>query len=211
MRAALTAAARPSSLKASRLEVRWNRLAPSRASSRLTALETVAFERLRSAAARANEPVSATLAKMAQASRSGRRGMNLFPKRCVSIVSLYVNGSKPHIADTDQDRPTKDLKMPKVLVLYYSSYGHIEAMAQAVAEGARSTGAEVDVKRVPETVPDEVARRSGYKLDQAALIATVEELPTYDTILVGTGTRYGRLTSQMAAFLDRTGGLWARG
>ena len=101
--------------------------------------------------------------------------------------------------------------MPKVLVLYYSSYGHIEGMANAVAEGARSTGAEVDVKRVPETVPEEVARKSGYKLDQAAPIATVEELPSYDAIIVGTGTRYGRLSSQMAAFLDRTGGLWARG
>src|SRR3954465_4962075 len=211
MRAALTAAARPTSLKASRREVRWNRLAPSRASSRLTALETVAFERLRSAAARANDPVSATLAKMAQASRSGRRGMTMFPKRCVSIVSLYVNGSKQHIADYDQQILMKDPDMPKVLILYYSSYGHIEAMAQAVAEGARSARAEVDVKRVPETVPEEVARKSGYKLDQAAPIATVEELPTYDAIIVGTGIRYGRLSSQMAAFLDRTGGLWARG
>jgi NAD(P)H dehydrogenase (quinone) len=101
--------------------------------------------------------------------------------------------------------------MPKVLVLYYSSYGHIEAMAHAVADGARSAGAEAEVKRVPETVPEEVARKSHYKLDQAAPIATVEELPTYDAIIVGTGTRYGRLSSQMAAFLDRTGGLWARG
>src|SRR3982750_4775029 len=128
MRAALTAAARASSLKASRREVRGNSPAPSRASSRLTALETVAFERLRSAAARANDPVSATLAKMAQASRSGRRGMTIFLKRCVSIVSLSVNGCKPHIADSDQHRPTRDLNMPKVLVLYYSSYGHIETM-----------------------------------------------------------------------------------
>jgi NAD(P)H dehydrogenase (quinone) len=101
--------------------------------------------------------------------------------------------------------------MPKVLVLYYSSYGHIETMAHAVADGARSTGAEVDVKRVPETVPEDIAGKSGYKLDQAAPIATVEELPSYDAIIVGTGTRYGRLSSQMAAFLDRTGGLWARG
>src|SRR3954467_8634285 len=101
--------------------------------------------------------------------------------------------------------------MPKVLVLYYSSYGHIETMSHAVAEGARSTGAAVDVKRVPETVPEDVARKSGYKLDQPAPIATVEELPSYDAIVIGTGTRYGRLSSQMAAFLDRTGGLWARG
>src|SRR4051794_8523507 len=141
MRAALTAAARPTSLKASRREVRWNRLAPSRASSRLTALETVAFERLRSAAARANDPVSATLANMAQASKSGRRGIGYFQKRSVSTVSLSASQGKPHIADTNQHRPTKDLNMPKVLVVYYSSYGHIETMAQAV-EGARSAGAE---------------------------------------------------------------------
>ena len=101
--------------------------------------------------------------------------------------------------------------MPKVLVLYYSSYGHIETMAQAVAEGARAAGAEVAVKRVPETVPEEVARNSHYKLDQAAAVATVDELPEYDAIIVGVGTRYGRMASQMAAFLDRTGGLWASG
>jgi NAD(P)H dehydrogenase (quinone) len=101
--------------------------------------------------------------------------------------------------------------MAKVLVLYYSSYGHIETMAQAVAEGARGAGANVTVRRVPETVPEDVARSSHYKLDQAAPIATVEELPDYDAIIVGTGTRYGRMTSQMAAFLDRTGSLWARG
>lgn len=103
------------------------------------------------------------------------------------------------------------MTMPKVLVLYYSSYGHIETMADAVAEGARAAGAEAVVKRVPETVPDDVARASHYKLDQAAPVATVDELPEYDAIIVGTGTRYGRMTSQMAAFLDRTGGLWARG
>lgn len=101
--------------------------------------------------------------------------------------------------------------MPKVLVLYYSSYGHIEAMAQAVAEGARGAGAEVDIKRVPETAPEAVAKAAHFKLDQAAPIATVEELADYDAIIVGTGTRYGRMTSQMAAFLDQTGGLWMRG
>ncbi|RVU20617.1 NAD(P)H:quinone oxidoreductase [Methylobacterium oryzihabitans] len=101
--------------------------------------------------------------------------------------------------------------MPKILVLYYSSYGHVETMAGAIAEGARSAGAEVAVKRVPETVPEEVARASHYKLDQPAPVATVEELPDYDAIIVGTGTRYGRMSSQMAAFLDRTGGLWAKG
>jgi NAD(P)H dehydrogenase (quinone) len=101
--------------------------------------------------------------------------------------------------------------MTKVLVLYYSAYGHIEKMAEAVAEGAREAGAEVDIKRVPELVPEEVAKNSGFKLDQAAPIAKVEDLPNYDAIIVGTGTRYGRITSQMASFLDQTGPLWARG
>lgn len=101
--------------------------------------------------------------------------------------------------------------MPKVLVLYYSAYGHIEAMANAVAEGAREAGATVDVKRVPELVPVEVAKTAHYKLDQAAPIAKVEELANYDAIIVGTGTRFGRVSSQMASFLDQAGGLWAKG
>ncbi|MGY0560450.1 MULTISPECIES: NAD(P)H:quinone oxidoreductase [unclassified Luteimonas] len=101
--------------------------------------------------------------------------------------------------------------MSKVLVLYYSAYGHIEQMAEAVAEGARSAGATVDIRRVPELVPEDVARASHYKLDQQAPLAKVEELPDYDAIIIGTGTRYGRMTSQMANFLDQTGGLWARG
>jgi NAD(P)H dehydrogenase (quinone) len=102
--------------------------------------------------------------------------------------------------------------MPKILVLYYSSYGHIEAMANAVAEGARQVeGAVVTVKRVPETVSEEIAKGAHFKLDQAAPIATVEELTEYDAIIVGVGTRYGRLASQMAAFWDRTGPLWATG
>lgn len=101
--------------------------------------------------------------------------------------------------------------MPKVLVLYYSSYGHIEQMAYAVAEGAREAGAEVDVKRVPELVPPEVAKKSHFKLDQKAPIAKPAELENYDAIIVGTGTRYGRMSSQMANFLDQTGGLWLRG
>jgi len=101
--------------------------------------------------------------------------------------------------------------MPKVLVLYYSSYGHIEKMAEAVAEGARSAGAQVDVKRVPETVPEAIAKSSHFKLRQAAPIATVAELEHYDAIIVGTGTRFGRMSSQMAAFLDQAGGLWAKG
>ena len=101
--------------------------------------------------------------------------------------------------------------MAKVLVLYYSSYGHTEALAYAMAEGVRAGGGVADVKRVPETVPEAVARESGYKLDQPAPVATVDELDGYDAIVIGTGTRYGRISSQMAAFLDRTGGLWARG
>ncbi len=102
--------------------------------------------------------------------------------------------------------------MPRILVLYHSTYGHIETMANAIADGARSVeGAIVDIRRVPELVPEEVARNSGYKLDQEAPLATVAELPTYDAIIIGVGTRYGRMASQMANFLDQTGGLWASG
>ncbi|KAB7646377.1 NAD(P)H:quinone oxidoreductase [Polymorphobacter fuscus] len=101
--------------------------------------------------------------------------------------------------------------MTKVLVLYYSSYGHIETMANAVAEGARATGATVDIKRVPETAPEDVARAAYFKLDQAAPVATVAELENYDAIIIGAPTRFGRMPSQMAAFLDQAGGLWARG
>lgn len=101
--------------------------------------------------------------------------------------------------------------MAKVLVLYYSAYGHIEQMAEAVADGVRSAGASVDIKRVPELVPEEVARKSHFKLDQSAPIAKVEDLANYDAIIVGTGTRFGRISSQMASFLDQAGGLWATG
>jgi NAD(P)H dehydrogenase (quinone) len=101
--------------------------------------------------------------------------------------------------------------MTKVLVLYYSSYGHIEAMASAIAEGVREAGAHATIKRVPELVPEEVARSSGIKLDQAAPIATVAELPEYDAIIFGTPTRFGNMASQMRNFLDQTGGLWAKG
>lgn len=101
--------------------------------------------------------------------------------------------------------------MSKVLVLYYSTYGHIEAMAQAVAEGAHSAGATVDIKRVPETVPAEIAKGAHFKLEQAAPIATVDELTHYDAIIVGTPTRFGRMPAQMASFLDQAGGLWASG
>ncbi|KQU76782.1 MULTISPECIES: NAD(P)H:quinone oxidoreductase [unclassified Rhizobacter] len=99
----------------------------------------------------------------------------------------------------------------KVLVLYYSSYGHIETMAQAVAEGARGTGATVDIKRVPEIVPEAVAKASHFKLDQAAPIATVDELPNYDAIIFGVPTRFGNMAAQMKNFLDQTGPLWFAG
>ncbi|HVX99848.1 MAG TPA: NAD(P)H:quinone oxidoreductase [Pseudorhodoplanes sp.] len=101
--------------------------------------------------------------------------------------------------------------MTKVLVLYYSAYGHIEKMAEAVATGAGEAGAEVAIKRVPELVPEDIARKSGFKLDQKAPIATVNELPDYDAIIFGTGTRYGNMTAQMKNFIDQTGSLWARG
>ncbi len=101
--------------------------------------------------------------------------------------------------------------MAKVLVLYYSTWGHIEQMAYAAAEGAREAGAEVAVKRVPELVPSHIAERAHYKLDQPASIATVEELPEYDAIIFGTPTRFGNMTAQMKNFLDQTGALWAQG
>ena len=101
--------------------------------------------------------------------------------------------------------------MSKVLVLYYSSYGHIETMANAVAEGAREAGATVDIERVPELVPAEVAKASHYKLDQPAPVAKIDDLVNYDAIIVGTGTRFGRMGSQMANFLDQAGGLWESG
>ena len=101
--------------------------------------------------------------------------------------------------------------MTKVLVLYYSSYGHIEQMAQAVAAGAREAGAEVDVKRVPETAPIEVAKAAYFKLDQEAPIAKIEDLADYDAVILGIPTRFGRMPAQMAAFLDQAGGLWLSG
>ena len=100
----------------------------------------------------------------------------------------------------------------KVMILYYSSWGHVETMAQAVAEGARSVrGVHVDVRRVPELVPEDVARQSGYRLDQGAPVAEPEDLAGYDAIVFGTPTRFGNMAAQMRNFLDRTGGLWASG
>jgi NAD(P)H dehydrogenase (quinone) len=102
--------------------------------------------------------------------------------------------------------------MARVLVLYYSMYGHVETMANAVAEGARGVaGTEVDIKRVPELVPEEVSRKAGAKLDQSAPIARVDELPNYDAIIFGTPTRFGNMCAQMRNFLDQTGGLWMNG
>jgi NAD(P)H dehydrogenase (quinone) len=101
--------------------------------------------------------------------------------------------------------------MTKVLVLYYSSYGHIETMAHAVAEGVRATGAQVDIKRVPELVSEEIARTSHFKVDQAAPVANVADLANYDAIVFGTPTRFGNMAAQMRNFLDQTGGLWAKG
>jgi len=101
--------------------------------------------------------------------------------------------------------------VPKVLILYYSAYGHIETMAQAEAEGARQAGAQVDIKRVPELVPEDIARKAHFKLDQAAPIAKIDDLSGYDAVIVGAGTRFGRLPSQLASFLDQGGGLWQSG
>ena len=102
--------------------------------------------------------------------------------------------------------------MTKILVLYYSSWGHVEQMAEAVAEGARKVpGAEVTIKRVPELVPDEVAKAAHYKLDQKAPIAQPAELADYDAVIFGTPTRYGNMAAQMKNFLDQTGGLWVKG
>ena len=102
--------------------------------------------------------------------------------------------------------------MAKILILYYSSYGHVERMAHAVAEGAASVaGATVSIKRVPELVSDELARKAGMKTEQKAPVASVEELAEYDAIIFGTPTRFGNMAAQMRSFLDQTGGLWVKG
>jgi NAD(P)H dehydrogenase (quinone) len=101
--------------------------------------------------------------------------------------------------------------MSRILVLYYSSYGHIEQMAAAAAAGARDAGAQVDVRRVQETVPEDLAKAGHFKLDQIATVANVAELEHYDAIMIGAPTRFGRMPSQMAGFLDQAGSLWARG
>jgi NAD(P)H dehydrogenase (quinone) len=103
------------------------------------------------------------------------------------------------------------LSVPKILVLYYSSYGHVETMARAVAEGAASAGAEVSVKRVPELMPEEVAKAAFVKLDQEAPFADPNELGDYDAIILGSPTRFGNMAAQMRNFLDQTGPLWVKG
>jgi len=101
--------------------------------------------------------------------------------------------------------------LARILVLYYSSYGHIERMAEEVAAGVRAAGSEVTVKRVPETVPEEIARKSGFKLDQKAPVAKVEDLANYDAVIFGTPTRFGNMAGQMKNFIDQAGGLWMKG
>lgn len=102
--------------------------------------------------------------------------------------------------------------MTRILVLYYSMYGHVETLAKTIAEGARSVeGVEVTIKRVPELMPEEVARKTGAKLDQEAPIATIDELPNYDAIIFGTPTRFGNMCAQMRNFLDQTGKHWVSG
>jgi len=101
--------------------------------------------------------------------------------------------------------------MADVLVLYYSSYGHIERMAQEVAEGVREAGSTATILRVPETVPEELARKSGFKLDQKAQVAKIDDLAGYDAVIFGTPTRFGNMSGQMKSFLDQAGGLWLKG
>ena len=109
------------------------------------------------------------------------------------------------------ERPEEISMKAKVLVLYYSTYGHTETLAEAIAAGAREGGADATLKRVPELMPDQVAKDAGAKLDQAADIASPDELADYDAIIIGTPTRFGRLAAQVANFLDQTGGLWSEG
>ncbi|AEV34874.1 Flavodoxin/nitric oxide synthase [Pseudovibrio sp. FO-BEG1] len=101
--------------------------------------------------------------------------------------------------------------MTKVLILYYSTYGHIETLANAMAEGVEAVGATATIKRVPELTPEDVARAHNFKLDQPAPIAEPNELADYDAIIFGTPTRFGNMASQMRSFLDQTGGLWVQG
>jgi NAD(P)H dehydrogenase (quinone) len=131
---------------------------------------------------------------------------NVEPAQICNIIRFSMGDSQR------APRVKMESKMPKVLVLYHSAYGHIETMARAVAEGAaRVDGVHVDIKRVPETVPEAIARESHFKMEQEAPVAKISELADYDAVIIGAGTRFGRINSQMAAFLDQAGGLWASG
>jgi NAD(P)H dehydrogenase (quinone) len=121
----------------------------------------------------------------------------------ISLISLLFLMQPFGLQDQSEDN-----EMTKVLVLYYSSYGHVETMAMAVADGAREAGATVAIRRVPELVPEVVAATSGYKVDQSAPVGTVAELADYDAIIIGTPTRFGNMASQVKNFLDQTGKLW---
>ncbi len=123
-----------------------------------------------------------------------------------------IMDSRPGIGYTVSGTATGRCTMTRILVLYYSMYGHVETMASAVAEGARGIeGTDVTIKRVPELMPEEVARKAGAKLDQPAPIASPGELAEYDAVIFGTPTRFGNMAAQMRNFLDQTGGLWAKG
>jgi NAD(P)H dehydrogenase (quinone) len=125
------------------------------------------------------------------------------------ILRYPINKRNCRVHPSAMGPVTRSNDMAKVLVLYYSSYGHIEQLAQAEAEGARRAGAEVAIRRVPETVPADVAKQAHFKLDQEAPIASVAELPEYDAVIFGTPTRFGNVAAQMRSFLDQTGGLFA--
>src|SRR5450631_1061411 len=130
--------------------------------------------------------------------------------RALWRCETWMPGTRPGMTKISNPTPRRP-PMTKVLVLYYSAYGHIETMANAVADGAREAGATVDIKRVPELVPEAIAKASHFKMNQPAPVAKIDELTNYDAIVIGTGTRFGRMASQMGNFLDQAGGLWATG
>jgi NAD(P)H dehydrogenase (quinone) len=132
--------------------------------------------------------------------------------RFVDVADFPADSIRDLCRSPSRNDLSRGNEMPKILVLYYSMYGHVETMAGAVAEGARSVeGAEVILKRVPETMPPDVAQKYGAKLDQAAPVASPKELGEYDAIIFGSPTRFGNMTAQMRNFLDQTGGLWVQG
>jgi NAD(P)H dehydrogenase (quinone) len=134
------------------------------------------------------------------------QGANATPFGTVRSAVLRVRQTQVAACGVGEGRAV----MAKVLVLYYSSYGHIERMAFAEADGARGAGAEVDIKRVPELVPNKIALASHYKLDQIAPVANIDDLIIYDAIIFGTPTRFGNMAAQMKNFIDQAGRLWAK-